>query len=233
MYRGSGKPQAAVVLSGALVCALAGAALGDEFAAADDVDTSQVNDGELVFLATPPQHAVHHQYHTIVISEQSLRDGWVRLVQCHEHLDRVPDAQVVYNPERIRGLHIVAAKGMESASVRGASVQMKNIGSDARLCVEAQSKALSAEGEGDFTLRSGPFMRKFLDGYYPMHVTLEVRYPAARLRYDGISPVPQPGFKVQEGRNSVSVDAWFEGRLRTELHFGLRARPQPAASPGS
>jgi hypothetical protein len=42
----------------------------------------------------------------------------------------------------------------------------------ARLCLSAQTRALRNTGNGYFNLVNGPYMRKFLDGYYPMRVTL-------------------------------------------------------------
>ena len=72
---------------------LAGIAAGDDgFPAADD-DLSAiieaVNEGQLVFLSAPPDGEIHHHINRITITESSLDDGWVKLVQCHEHLDPV------------------------------------------------------------------------------------------------------------------------------------------------
>ena len=74
------------------------AAVDSECAACDDeleASTVGVNEGKLSFLAEPPPKAVHHHHNDIVIGPESLREGWVRLEQCHEHLDAVPRAEVV------------------------------------------------------------------------------------------------------------------------------------------
>ena len=77
------------------------------------VSTADVNEGELVFLAQHPAKQVHHHQNYLIINADSLRDGWVRLNQCHDHLDRVPRAQIMYNKDRIRDLQIVTSDNIE------------------------------------------------------------------------------------------------------------------------
>lgn len=181
--------------------------------------TSGVNEGALAFLAEPPSKRVHHHHNDIRIEPESLRDGWVRLEQCHENLDAVPRAEVVYRPEHIRAVTVVSATAIDRAWVEGPSVQLEGVRPGARLCVSAESRVLSLEEDGSYTVRNGPFMRRFLDGYYPMRVTLAVHYPCDRLRFAGSVPVPQTGFAVRDAGCRVDVEAWFEGRLNTVLRF--------------
>ncbi|MEW8584875.1 MAG: alpha/beta hydrolase, partial [Candidatus Thiodiazotropha sp.] len=65
-------------------------------------DTEGVNEGELEILDSPPEEPVHHHINRIQIGEDSLRDGWVDLHQCHRHIDPVPLLEIVYHPQRIR-----------------------------------------------------------------------------------------------------------------------------------
>ncbi|MDE2089687.1 MAG: alpha/beta hydrolase, partial [Gammaproteobacteria bacterium] len=104
----------------------------------DERRAAAVSLGRLVFLSLPPKKTVLHQYQTITIGRRSLRDGWVRLNQCFEHLDPVPLAQVVYNATRTRNLKIDSFSGIEKAWVEGASVQLADIRRGAKLCVEAE-----------------------------------------------------------------------------------------------
>lgn len=62
-------------------------------------------------------------------------------------------------------------------------------------------------------------MRKFLDGYYPMKVTLDVSVNSERLRFYRMTPGKQNGFTIRHGDKDVHFDALFEGRLRTEIMF--------------
>lgn len=178
-----------------------------------------VNDGVLDFLPTPPMKRVHHHHNTLTISPASLSDGWVTLSQCHQNMDRVPLAQVVFNKDTIKHIRVTKVNNIAKAWVEGSSVQIEDVQDNARLCIEARSQSLKINPDGTFTLRNGPFMRKFLDGYYPLHVTVDVEFAGTGLKLVTISPVAQAGFKIDLAMTKVSLDAWFEGRLLTELTF--------------
>ncbi|MCB1866066.1 MAG: alpha/beta hydrolase [Chromatiales bacterium] len=178
-----------------------------------------VNEGELRFLDPAPPQPVHHHRNRMKIDPAALESGWVALEQCHEHLDAVPAAEVVYRAGGIRDLTIVATRNIGRAWVDGDSVQLEDVGHAALLCVAAISQALQRDGERGYLLANGPFMRRFLDGYYPMRVSLEVEFPPEQLAFRGVTPEPQPGLRVDQHLGHVSVDASFEGRLRTELRF--------------
>ena len=80
-------------------------------------------------------------------------------------------------------------------------------------------RALEFNEDGSFSLRNGPFMRRFLDGYYPMHVSMDIEVPRDYLRFLDIRPRRQNGFKVDETAEGLYVDTWFEGKLYTEVRF--------------
>jgi hypothetical protein len=180
---------------------------------------ASVNEGELVFLPVPPGKLPHTQTNRIRITADSLVTGWTHLDQCHDHLDAVARLQIVFREGYVRDLRITEARGMQSAWVEGHSVQLRNLKPGARLCLSADTRALKALGDGAYGLSSGPFMRRFLDGYYPMHVRLELDWPAGLLQFAGITPEAQPGFQIQSGTNRLVYDAWFEGQLHTRIAF--------------
>jgi hypothetical protein len=64
-------------------------------------------------------------------------------------------------------------------------------------------------------------MRKFLDGYYPMRVTLAVDYPAQSLTLIDISPPAQAGLDIVKHPGAIRVEAMFEGELQTMIQFEL------------
>jgi hypothetical protein len=197
----------------------------DEWLIEDDSKsrTDAVNTGGLVFLSGPPERPVHHHHNTLTLLPRTLEDGWAQLHQCHEHIDPVPRLEVVYHPERVRKLTIESFEGIGSAGVQGASVQLQDVRPGARLCISAESLALEPRGGGVYVVRNGPFMRKFLDGYYPMHVSMDVHLPKGLL-FSDISPREQEGFKVWHSPGAVHFETWFEGRLNTEMLF--RADPR-------
>jgi len=183
---------------------------------------ADVNDGDLVFLAKVPDRPIHHHLNRIRIDDASLETGWVHLEQCHTHLDAVPSSQVLYREGFVRSLRVSRADGIGRAWVEGPSVQLENVGPEARLCVQADTRALSDRDGNSYFLRNGPYMRRFLDGYYPMRVSLAVQLDTSKLRFVGITPPPQTGLTVNSNAHGVEVEALFEGQLRTEMRFDLK-----------
>ncbi|MCG8089230.1 MAG: alpha/beta hydrolase [Candidatus Thiodiazotropha taylori] len=181
----------------------------------------EVNEGVLEFLSQPPEKPVHHHQNQITITRSSLQDGWVELSQCHYHLDPVPRLEIVYHPQRIRDIRIVSMSNIGHAEVVGHKLDLSDVNRSAEICLSAQSRALHNLGDGHYQLRNGPYMRRFLDGYYPMQLSLEVRYPAERLAFNGQSPLPAGEVEQQSMEGLFKWRGWFTGKLSTQLDFML------------
>lgn len=194
------------------------AVTADEF---DDLDRIEaVSDGQLRFiLPSADTEGVHHHYNEISLLPESMEQGWVHLRQCHENLDPVSALQIVFNPHRIRNLSIDRSQHVGKTWVQGASVQLEDITHGARICLSGESRILTALGDRVYQLSNGPYMRKFLDGYYPMRVTVRVDLNGQPLRFEHIDPRPQPGFRVQPITGGLMLETLFEGRLSTEIRF--------------
>jgi hypothetical protein len=80
-------------------------------------------------------------------------------------------------------------------------------------------------GDGLYVLENGPFMRRYLDGYFPMRVTVAVNWGDLGLSLADSEPQAQPGFEVTESPHGVTIEATFEGRLMTELRLVNGERP--------
>jgi len=180
---------------------------------------ASVNEGSLQFLETVPVKRFHHHQNQIRIDAASLSSGWVHLSQCHDDLDAVERAQITFREGFVRDLKVERVSRIAQAWIEGPSVQLRNIERGARLCLTAQIRALRHNGNGYFNLLSGPYMRKFLDGYYPMRVALVIDYPTEQLTLIDVSPSPQPGFKFEETPGRVGLDALFEGELMIQIQF--------------
>nr|MBS0021609.1 hypothetical protein [Gammaproteobacteria bacterium] len=207
---------------------VAGGAAGDEPPGLESQlpRLDEVNEGQLEFLLSlPGDTPVHHHHHALTINESTLRDGWARLDQCHNHLDPVGRAEIVFGKGRVRNLSIDHQRGIGEAWISDHSVQLADIAPASRLCLSAETRVIKADGLGGYMLQNGPFMRRFLDGYYPMRVTLSVRYPCASLEVFEIKPRPQPGFHVTRDGCAVTIDTLFEGRLTTEIRFRSSSLP--------
>jgi hypothetical protein len=214
-----------MVLPWLLICAAGGA---DDWDFPDDdleERISRVNTGALRFLPEPPATPVHEHRNEIRIHPASLDHGWVGLTQCHRNLDPVPAVEIVFRPERTRGLRIVSERNVGAVRVEGATVQLQDVQRGAELCLELESRALAGRPEGGWSLRNGPYMRRFLDGYYPMRVYIRIRYPADLLAAGPFSPRPQPGLEVHRVPGEIELDSWFEGRLNTRFDFCRLGHP--------
>lgn len=188
-------------------------------AAASAFGTSDINEGELNFLDTPPQQTPHHQTKLITITPASLSTGWVRDNQCHSHLDRVPAMEIAFGAGRVRNLTIVSTRNIGRAWVEDNSVQMQDVGEDASICIESDNRLLERDhAHREYLLLSGPYMRRFLDGYFPMQVKIVVRYPDALLRFESAMPDSlRPYLRTEPGL--IEVNTLFEGRLAIGLRF--------------
>lgn len=189
---------------------------------ADDLlfqSADAVNEGPLHLLETTPDKPVHHHQNRIRIESDSLASGWVALAQCHDNLDAVPRAQITFRKGYVSDLKVEQSRGIGEAWIEGASVQLRQIAPGSRLCLSARMRALRDAGGGYFNLVGGPYMRKFLDGYYPMRVTLDIDYPQAALRVVDVSPQSAPGLALQERPGHIRMDALFEGELFTLVQF--------------
>ncbi|MDZ7804750.1 hypothetical protein [Thiohalophilus sp.] len=184
---------------------------------------ADVNEGNLVFLRQPPGKPVHHHHNKLVISELSLATGWVWLQQCHDNMDEFSRVQILFKKGRIRDLAITRADNITESWVEDNSVQLRDVRAGARLCVSGWTQALESRAGGRYTMHNGPFMRKFLDGYYPMRVSMDIDYSGTGLQLVSVSPQQQTGFDVDQRGDGISFNAWFEGRLNTELMFRLAA----------
>ena len=190
----------------------------------DDEDkTLKVNEGSLEFLSTPPENkAIHTITNTISISDDSLKTQWVKLHQCHKNLDPVALSEIVYTYHHMRNLRVEHYYGMDKAWIEDQSVQMKDIEKGASLCINADIQILMPTDSGEYTLRNGPYFRKFLDGYYPFHVKLNINYPKSALTLKTTLPQEQSGFNVYRDEGKVTMDAWFEGKLMVEARFAQK-----------
>jgi hypothetical protein len=210
----------ALLLSGALVALTAAAEidpLDDD--SLWDPPRLEINRGELQFLPDPPATPVHHHQNEITVGASSLVDGWVTLRQCHRDIDRVGRAQILYNGANTEDLEIESHSNIEETWVEGASVQLRRISTDAELCVRARSRMLQVLDDGSYLLENGPFMRRFLDGYHPMRVTVTVDWGNLDLALADTQPLAQPGFEIVESDRGIRIDTVFEGRLKATLRL--------------
>ena len=179
----------------------------------------QVDEGELVFLEHLPDKPLLHSINEITIDTLSIENGWVKLAQCYKNLDAVSEMDIVYRYRFMRKLKIVSTVNIGEARIREQLVELENVKQNAGICINAEVRVFYQNSDNTFSLVNGPYHRKFLDGYFPYHVTLDINYPSNKLKHISNKPLTQSGFIVKHEPNKLLIDAVFAGTLNTEIVF--------------
>lgn len=161
-----------------------------------------------------------HYYMTneIKLDTRSLSTGWATLIQCHYNLDPVARLQIVYHSEHTKNLTILEDHAIDLSWIEGKSIQMNGLQKGAKICVQADTYALTPQPNG-YKIERGPFMRKFLDGYYPLHVVLQINWDDLDLKVAKLTPSPQTGVEIELNNQSLHVRYWFRGELRPQIYL--------------
>nr|WP_026279946.1 hypothetical protein [Thioalkalivibrio sp. ALJ16] len=183
-------------------------------------EDAQTTSPELTFLLQEPERTPHHHQNQIRLTASSLEDGWADLRQCHNDVAAIRRMVIVYNEQTIDDLQIESTRNIDSALVvDGDRVDLRGVERDAEVCVTARMKLVESEGNGVYRLDNGPFVRRFLDGYFPMRVTMAVSWGDLDLRLEDTEPAEQEGFRVATSDHGLMFDTLFEGELRTRIRL--------------
>lgn len=189
-------------------------------------DIFDINEGDLQFLSKEPSPPPHHHSTHIVISESSLETGWVGNRQCHYNLDQVPAMQIVFREGNVRKLEITRAEQIGRTWIAKNTVQLINIGKDAIICITSETKSLKKNSlDNGYEWHGGPYMRRFLDGYFPMRITVAIDYPSDRLVLESIVPA-ELKLNAVLVPGHIRVRALFEGILSLTTLFRSQTQPK-------
>lgn len=178
-----------------------------------------VNTGAVEFLSEAASPDGLNTDMTLILTGEGLPQGWVDMRQCQHGLDTMASSEIVYRYTDLRDLRVTAVRGIDSAWVENQSVQLRGVQPGAEICVAARVKVLRNIGQGRYRLISGPYHRRFFDGYFPMRLNLMVRYPADLLQWRSVAPAAQPGFSVRDEPGRLTIATRFSGMLTVELEF--------------
>lgn len=211
------------LLTAALVMLFLPAAASDDMEAwleqDDDSRVQLVNEGTLDFIQDVQDRRVLQTRNWLTITPGSLHNGWVALHQCQSNLDPVAAVEVVYRYHGLRNLRVVSSRRIERARVEQNSVQMEQVQEGGEVCIEAEVQVLKPDGADGYTLQSGPFHRRFLDGYYPVRLDYRINWPADRLQLASVHPQLQEGFTISDQPGELRIDTLFEGKLTIVIRF--------------
>lgn len=184
---------------------------------------------DLTYLADDDRRRVHEHDNRLHITATSLETGWVDIEQCHRGLGPMPNGVILFRADKTRGLEITHRSAIDIAETRDDRVIVRNAGANAELCVALEMQILDAVAPGRWTLSNGPFQRRFLDGYYPMQVRIDVDWAGLDLVLTEARP-PGAEERIVHRDDGFTFEARFEGVLRTA--FDLEAA-SPADAAGA
>jgi hypothetical protein len=211
-----------VILSSSLSAReLSQAELEKWFNSDDEHPSIKVNEGQLNFISLKPEKNIFHSKINIKVDQTSIDHGWTSLTQCYSNLDPIHRTAVVYRKNLIKNLRVVSSKNIKESKVVENKVFLRDVKKDATLCIAATARNFYQNEDKSFSLVNGPYHRRFLDGYYPYHLTLNIRY-SPKLKFKYHIPKAQTGFQVKQKDYALLIDTVFEGRLKTEFRFDLK-----------
>ena len=175
-----------------------------------------VNGGQLNWLTEEETLGQYGLENNLTVTRSSLSDGWVQFTQCHNNLDPIRKIIVQYNPKNTRALQVQSADKIESVGIdeNNRAAVLIGVEKQARVCISGESKSLEETAEG-YLVKRGPYMRKFLDGYYPMALKETISWPQTDLKLNTTDMQKQLGQSYDYSNQSKTLIAqyWFEGRL--------------------
>lgn len=198
---------------------LATAQTPDEDWPDDSARALEVNEGELVFIDPEKGRGALHADTEIEFDSDSRRSGWVNMSQCYRNLDTISKTEITYAYREMSDLRVTRSDNIGAIDVAAQSLLLSDVKQGASICVAARVRILRRLASGNFQLQQGPYHRRFFDGYYPYHVSLELHFARAGLRLLRIEPPAQPGFSVEPTADGIEIDAWFEGILKITAEF--------------
>ena len=212
----------------ALLCLLpfpaaAAPAADDAWLLEDTADAVTPYDETLVLIDAPAPGDLYRIRNQVILTADSLHSGWIRIEQCHENLDPVPDLQIVYRPGRIDWIRLRGHSNIGRVRIEDLSVQLQDIQPGARLCLTLRKRMSNGEREGEYRLSHGPFYRQFLDGYYPMQLIYRLDYPAGRATAGLLNREQISGTDIRESAGRLEVEAHFAGRFKLDLLIRSRS----------
>lgn len=180
------------------------------------LDALAVNGGQLNWLTEAQTLGQYGLENSLTLTRSSLTDGWVQFTQCHNNLDPIRKIVVQYNAKNTRALKVQSSDKIDSVSIddNNRAAVLTGVKKQARVCITGESKSLEETADG-YLLKRGPYMRKFLDGYYPMALKETLAWSQTDLKLVTAGMQSQLGQNYDYSASSQKLVAqyWFEGRL--------------------
>ncbi len=208
------RPGAAVILAACLAAVSSIAAADDELERLSDIA-----DADFLPIDRPLDRPPFYHIKALTVTNDSLASGWVRNHQCHRHFSVVPLLEIAFPSGKVRNIAITDSSNVGDVEVRGHTIQLKDVNEQSVLCIDSENRVLQREIDGSYRITAGPFFYRFLDGYFPMEVHLNVQYPPSLLEVLRVVPGNRRGVEVTRNDGEVRLWSRFEGTLWVHVFF--------------
>jgi len=190
-----------------------------------ELNAITVNGGELNWVTKDKTIGQYGLENNLTLSVSALTDGWVQFTQCHNNLDPIQKIEVQYNAQNTRGLTLKEAQNIDAVQIDNntQAAVLLGVKKQGRVCISGESKSLEKTDSG-YLVKRGPYMRKFLDGYYPMALkeTLNWSQTNLKLNANGIQSQTGQVYEYSDKAQTLSAEYWFEGRLSPRYEFSVQ-----------
>lgn len=183
------------------------------------------NSGQLNWLTQAQTAGQYGLENDLTLPVSALTDGWILFTQCHNNLDPIHKIEVQYNAQNTRNLTLASSQNIEAVQIdnQGRSAILFGVQKRGRVCISGESKSLEKVGDG-YLVKRGPYMRKFLDGYYPMSLKETINWSQTDLKLNKSNMQSKIGrsYDYSDKSKTLSAEYWFEGRLSTRYLFNTQ-----------
>ncbi len=192
------------------------------------LDSHLVNEGQIKWLPKAKTDSLYTLKNQLTLSPSSQLDGWVKFTQCHHQLDAISKVEIVYSEDTTRNLQVLSHQRIQQVVQQPFSVELTGVLPGAEICISGENKTLHKTATG-WKLERGPYMRRFLDGYYPMQLqeTLNWKHSGLELEPSSIQTHLGRESVLNKTEQQLHSNYWFEGILRTKYQFRSRAKNSP------
>lgn len=187
-------------------------------------EARQVSEGELRWVTPDKTHNQYRLENTLTLNAESLKTGWITFSQCHYQLDPRIAIDIVYGVSRTQNLTVTSSQHIGSIEIAQDHISLKNIEQNAQICVTGKTKVLTQLGPTQFRMVRGPYIRKFLDGFYPMQVTETIRWNGLALTLNDLKTQADLGYDFKVSQHQLIANYWFEGLLKPFYEFTLHPK---------
>lgn len=186
------------------------------------LDAMTVNDGQINWVSADQTTGKYYLENKITVIPDSLKTGWVRFIQCHNQLDPFYKVEVQYHSENTRNLQVQSHDLIDKVNIDNVNqaAVLIEVKKGAKVCISGESKTMKANDKG-YVIQRGPYMRKFLDGYYPMYLKESLDWSQTPIELEQTNIQTQPGrsFQYSQANKTLTAEYWFEGRLMPTYEY--------------